>query len=308
MTSFGPRILALLAAIAVGACGGTPPQTQAPSSRPVDTSGSADALLARAIDTYAATRDPAQALAYIQSAAQRAPKRPELVWLHAHFCGQVAGCDAAAVETQLRKLDADNGVVWMGPLSRALQARDAAAQEQVLEAIGRSKTVDVYWTTLVSRTALALHEANPGKTRGVDDPLTTALNTSVEQFSMIVIAALRPLAAACSKERVQRVATANRCLQVARVLQQGDTYVAAGIGLGIEERIASPGSASADDVNKRVRVARYQQETASRIMDSQVDRQALSKQLIKLMQSLRREQEIYGAVLRWAGQPLTPPD
>jgi hypothetical protein len=306
MTIFSPRILALAAAIALAACGSTPPRTPAPS-RPADTSGSADTLLARAIDAYAATRDPAQALAYVRSAAERAPKRPEVVWLHAHFCGQVAGCEAADIETQLRKLDGGNGIVWMGPLMRALQERDTAAQEHVLEAIGRSKSVDVYWTTLVSRTALALHEANPAKAHGIDDPLTTALNTSVAQFSQIAIAALRPLAAACSKERVQRVATANRCLRVARVLQQSDTYIAAGVGLGIEERIASPGSASAKDVNERVRVARYQQETAGRILDSQVDRQALSKQLIKLMQSLRREQEVYGAVLRWAGQPLAPP-
>lgn len=296
----------LLVALALSACSGTPGPTRTPAQADQPT-GTADALLAKAVETYAATRDPAQVIAYVQSAAEQAPKRPELVWLHAHFCAQVAGCDAPAVETRLRKLDADNGIAWMGPLSRALRERDSAAQDQVLEALGRSERIDVYWTALVSRAAAALHAANPTLTQGIDDPLTSALNKAVEQLSQISIAALRPLVAACSKERVQRVTTANRCLQVAQVLQRSDTYIAAGVGLGIEERTAPSSSPSARALSERIRIARYQQETAGRIMESQVDRQALSRELIKLMQSLRREQEVFGAVLRWAGQPVTPP-
>jgi hypothetical protein len=298
--------IALLAALALAACAGAPTSTQAPAPANQPT-GSADALLAKAIETYAATRDPAQTLPYVRGAAEQAAKRPELVWLHAHFCGQVAGCDAPAVETQLRKLDAANGIAWMGALSRAQQQRDNAAQDKVLEALGRGERIDVYWTTLVSRTAVALHTANPSQTKGIDDPLTSALNLAVEQLSQVAIAALRPLAGACGRERVQRVTTANRCLQVAQILQRSDTYIASGVGLGIEERVAPAGSASAQAVSERVRITRYQQETAGQIMESQVDRQALSRELIKLMQSLRREQEVFDAVLRWAGQPVTPP-
>ena len=306
MTIFTSRVAPVLAAFALSACAGAPNPAQppAPSS---NVTGNADTLLAKAMETYAATRDPAQVIAYVRGAAEQSPKRPELVWLHAYFCAQVAGCDAPSVESQLRKLDAANGIAWMGALSRALQQRDSAAQDQVLEALGRSERIDVYWTTLVSRTALALHAANPTQAHGLDDPLTNALNKAVEQLSQTSITALRSLAAACSKERMQRVATGNRCLRVAQILQQSDTYMAAGVGLGIEERIAAPGSPSAQAVDERIRIARYQQETAGRIMDGQVDRQALSRQLIKLMQSLRREQEIFSAVLRWAGAPVTPP-
>lgn len=306
MTIFSLRALSVLAALALGACAGAPSSTQTPSpaNRPT---GSADTLLAKAMQTYAATRDPAQALPYARGAAEQAPRRPELAWLHAHFCAQVAGCDAPAAESQLRKLDAANGIAWMGALTRAQQQRDNSAQDQVLDALGRSQRIDVYWTTLVSRTAVALHDANPSQTKGIDDPLTSALNLAVEQLSQLAITTLRPLATACSKERVQRAATANRCLQVAQVLQRSDTNIAAAVGLGIEERVAPPGSASAIALSERVRIARYQQETAGSILESQVDRQALSRELIKLMQSLRREQEVFGAVLRWAGQPETPP-
>jgi hypothetical protein len=300
------RKAVMLAALALTACASSPKSEQTPASS-FKPAGNADLLLARAIETYAATRDPAQVLPYARGAAEQAPKRPELVWLYAHFCAQAPGCDAAAAETQLRKLDAANGVAWMGALSRAMQQRDTSAQEQVLEALSRSERIDVYWTALVSKTGVALHETSSNQTKGIDDPLTSSLNKAADQLSQIAIAALRPIVAACGNERIQRAANANRCLRVAQILQQSDTYIAAGIGLGIEERVATPGTPTALAVNERVRITRYQQETAGRILESQVDRPALSRQLIKLMQSLRREQEVFGAVLRWAGQPTTPP-
>lgn len=303
---FSLAAILLLGALVLSACTSAPSPTPAPVATSKVT-GSPDALLAKAIETYAATRDPAQVIVYVRGAAEQTPKQPELVWLYAHFCRQVSGCDAPAIETQLRKLDGANGIAWMGALMRAQQQRDSAAQDQVLDALGRSERIDVYWTTLVSRTAVALHDAYPTQTHGLDDPLSAALNKAVEQFSHIAITTLRPFASACSKDRVQRAATWNRCLRVAQILERSDTYIAAGIGLGIEERTAAPGTAAARAVTERVRTTRYQQETASRIMDSQIERQALSRELIKLMQSLRREQEIFSAVLRWAGQPVTPP-
>jgi hypothetical protein len=42
-------------------------------------------------------------------------------------------------------------------------------------------------------------------------------------------------------------------------------------------------------------------------MESQEDRAALSNELIELMRSLPREQDVFLAVLRWARQPTTPP-
>jgi len=87
---------------------------------------------------------------------------------------------------------------------------------------------------------------------------------------------------------------------------RGDSYIAESVGLGIAERLAPPNSLQAGAVANQIRRARYQRDTAGQIITEQVERDKFSHEMIKLMSSLRREQDVFLAVIRWGGQPLDP--
>ena len=111
----------------------------------------------------------------------------------------------------------------------------------------------------------------------------------------------------CSVARAVNPSVAARCLRISEAMLRGDTYMAEGVGLGIRERLASPGTPGATAVAEMIKISRYQRDTATTIMESQVEREKLSRELVNLMQKLRREQDVFVAVIRWGGQPVLPP-
>jgi hypothetical protein len=115
------------------------------------------------------------------------------------------------------------------------------------------------------------------------------------------------LANACSREVTRIENIAERCRKVAQVLQQGDTYAAEAVGLGIAQRAATEDSPAQIALAEHAAVLTYQHEASRTILSEQVEREKMSAELIELMKKLRREQDVSLAVLRWAGVPLTPP-
>lgn len=297
-----------LSAVLLAACAGSPPQ-QAPAPARVTGSGNADELAAAALTAWASDGGKAsQALAQIQRAAQREPQRPELTWLHARICMETPGCEPEAVEAQLRKLDPGSGTVWLGPLARAQARKDQVAEDQILEVMTKASHFNVYWTTLVaeltppvSRTpvATAVPQAAP-------TPLTNALNSTVSYLSRLTTRAFTPLSSACDAQQVREPGRRVRCDRIAQILQKSDTTLAEGVGLGIAQRLAVPNSAASMQITEKINTLSHLNQTSGTIVAAQVEKEKFSDQMLKLMSESKREQDVSRAILRWAGQPLTP--
>lgn len=296
-----------LLAVLLAACAGSP--TQQPAAPIVATSsGNADQLAANALNMWAGGGDGSRVLAQIDKAVQSAPQRAELVWLQLRICMDVPGCEPQPIEAQLRGLDPDSGVVWLGPLARAQARRDARAEEQILDVMSKAAHFNIYWTTLiarltppVSRTPAATSIAQPAPT-----PLTNALNATIGWLSSLAIPVFTPLSTACDEQHVREPATRMRCELIAQTLQKSDTNLAEGLGLGIAQRLVVPNSGASMQLIDKVNTLRYQNQASGAVVAAQVEKDKFSEQMLKLMAQLKREQEVSKAILRWAGQPLTP--
>jgi hypothetical protein len=303
----GPLLLSAL--VFLTACAGPSAKRDTADSRgaPRALSGNADELAGDALQAFA-NRDGQQALAAIARANVIAPNRPELAWLHARICTVTPGCAPEPIETRLRKLAPENGVVWLGPLARAQARQDKRAAEQILEAMGQAERFDLYWTLLVSRLTAARYARSPqpGTPGALPQPLTAALNATTEALSAAVVPAFKPLSTACDLARVQDPTTRTRCQRIAEAMQRSDTTLVEGLGLGMAQRIATPGTPEAVVLDERVAALSYRSQAAGALVREQVERDKFSAEMLELMKKLPREQDVSLAILRWAGQPLLP--
>ncbi len=301
--------LALIAVALSAGCGSTPPQqprTGSPPQRSTPPRSQGDAIVA-ALRGSQVERNPARAFAHIQTALEQAPERKELVWLAARLCVDVPRCEPQVYESRLRKLDPGNGVVWMGPLADAQARGDDAAETQILEALSRESRFDVYWNTLLAQGALALSaQSREPAPKMLNGPLANAIIEVSGWLTAVAMPSFTSIANACSHERTRVAAVAERCRNVSKVLQNGDTYAAEAVGLGIAQRAARADSPSIVALAEHAAVLSYQHDTAGEILGYQVEREKMSAERIELMKKLRREQDVSIAVLKWAGVPLTP--
>ena len=297
-----------LSAVLLAACAGSPTQKSAAPAR-VAGSGNADELAAAALTSWGGDGvKGSQALAQIQRAAQSAPQRPELLWLQARICMDTPGCEPESVEAQVRKLDPESGTVWLGPLARAQARKDARTEEQILEVMTKASHFNVYWTTLVahltppvSRTPVATALTQPAPT-----PLTNALNSTIGYLSRMTTQAFTPLSVACDAQQVQEPGRRVRCDRIGQILQKSDTTLAEGVGLGIAQRLAVPNTLASMQITEKINTLSHQNQSSGAIVAAQVEKEKFSDQMLKLMSDLKREQDVSRAILRWAGQPLTP--
>ncbi len=200
---------------------------------------------------------------------------------------------------RLRKLDPGNTAVWLAPLARAQTDKDMRSEAEILDTIGKGERFDVYWNSLLWRLTQVRASAAPKDQRL---PTTAALNDVAKMLSAVILPSLQPLANACSSERVSQSIVAARCKQVARVLENGDSYAAEAIGLGIEQRIYPEGSPEGVALADRIQNLRYRRDTAAAVIESQVEREKFSLQYLELLKKLRREQDVTDAILRWSGE------
>jgi hypothetical protein len=305
--SIGPILLAAL--LALTACAGQSPQrgTASSTASARTPTGNPDELAGEALQALADGNGQG-ALAAIARANVLAPNRPELAWLHARICTVSAGCESEPLEARLRKLAPDNAVVWLGPLARAQGRHDRRVEDQVLEAMSRAQRFDLYWTGLVWRlsTASSARTPPPSDPKAPVLPLTQALDRMTEALSSAVTPAFKPLNAACALDRTQDPATRTRCERIAEAMQRSDTTLVEAIGLGIGQRLATPGSPTATVLEERGATLSYRSQAAGAVVRSQVEREKFSAQMIELMKKLPREQDVSVAILRWAGEPLLP--
>jgi hypothetical protein len=299
----------LFSLLALSSCGSQPERAATQPAKPVAAKeAAADALLVQALSRRSADPGSPQGLQSAKQAAERAPDRKDIAWLHMQFCQQVSGCNAAELATRLRKLDPDNGNAWLGALSRAQQQNDTLAQDKILDQLSRSRHFNIYWNTLVAKTAVAMSSEIPPSTdpKQPAQPLTQSMNQAVNWVSAVAVESFQPLAETCDAVRTMNGSVAQRCAQIAAALQRSDTYIAEGIGLGIAQRLTTAGTPSAQKVNTRIDTTRYQRDATAQIMEVQLEREKFTRELLNLMASLPREQDVFIAVMRWAGEPLEP--
>lgn len=312
-TAFSLRTTAAIGAAALllvtSGCGTTPPQQRNSKPAPAESlrATPADLLLADAMRRQF-VEGAGAALLLVEGAAQKAPDRPDIVWLQIALCRMVPGCQPEPLEARLRRLDPGNGIVWLGPLAKAQQQRDVAAENEILDVMSRSQRFDIYWNSLAAHIAVARSQDPSLKTTVLSGgPLTSSLNDVIGWLSSVALPALSPIGMSCSTQRAANPTIASRCLGVAQAMQRGDTYIAEGMGLGIAQRLAPPASPQSVATDEQILLSTYQRDTAGQIMNNQIERERFTQQLIKLMSSLHREQDVFVAVIRWAGQPLMPP-
>lgn len=303
------RPILLAVSIALSACAGPAPQrgTAASTASTGAPSGNADELAGYALQALA-ERDGPSALAAIARANLISQNRADLAWLHVRICAVTPGCVPEPVDARLRKLAPDNGVVWLGPLARAQARQDKRVEEQILEAMSRAQRFDLYWTTLVWRLSVARNAKSPapGTPGASPQPLTEALDKTTENLSAAVVPAFKPLSTACAIERTQDAAPHARCDRIAQAMQRSDTTLVEGLGLGMAQHLAAPGSPAAVVLDERIAALSYRSQAAGAVVREQVERDKFSAQMIELMKKLPREQDVSLAILRWAGQPLLP--
>ena len=288
------------------ACGGQPTQHATTAKPAVDPRGP-DAMLVDAMRRHTQQGDFAAALQLVKSAAEKAPDRKDIVWLYSQLCSQANGCQPESAESHLRKQDPQNAAVWLGPLSRARLRKDVAAENEILEAMSRAERFDIYWNSIVSKMALVASAdvaAHLGPT--TPDVVTTSLNDVIGWLSAVDLPRFAPLSESCSAARTTNPTIAARCAKIANVLMNGDSYIAESVGLGIAERLAPANSPQAAQIAERIKRARYQRDIAGQIIAGQLERDKFSRELIKLMATQRREQDVFLAVIRWGGQPIEP--
>jgi hypothetical protein len=301
-TLLSPALLCFLAA-----CSSQPAQPTSTASKAAAEARNPDALMVDAMRRHTQQQDFGAALQLVKLAAEKAPERRDIAWLYSQLCSQANGCQAEGIESRLRRLDPANASVWLAPLSRARLRGDVAAENEILEAMAKGERFDIYWNSLISKMAVvagADATAHLGPT--TPDVLTTSLNDVIGWVSAVALPRFSPLSESCSNERAANPAIAQRCARIAAILMRGDSYIAESVGLGIAERLAPPNSPQAANVAAQIRRARYQRDTAGQIIAGQVERDKFSREMIKLMATQRREQDVFLAVIRWGRQPTEP--
>lgn len=302
--SIHPFLLA--AVIALSACAGPAPQRGTAGSTRTP-SGNADELAGNALQAYV-ERNGQTAVAAIARSNLVAQNRPELAWLHVRICEVTPGCEPEPVDARFRNLAPDNGMAWLGPLARAQARQDKRVEEQILEAMSHAQRFDLYWTTLIWRLSVARNAKSPpaGSPGASPQPLTDALDRTTESLSAAVVPAFKPVHTACALDRTQDAATRARCDRIAQAMQHSDTTLVEGLGLGLAQQLATPGSPEAMVLEERVATLSYRNQAAGAVVRSQVERDKFSTQMIELMKKLPHEQDVSVAILRWAGEPLLP--
>jgi hypothetical protein len=296
------RLTALSALAVLGLAGCATPAPQPDREGAAAVLRDPDQLAAHALKSWRVDGDAQRALASIARATELAPDRKDLMWLHVRLCNESRGCEPEPVEARFRKADPQNGAVWLGVLGRSQARRDTRAEDQIIEAMSRAQNFDVRWTSSLWR----LTEAIRSTMGTTERPVATALDQATELLSAIAVPALAPLSAACSPENTRDSNRAIRCERIAQALQNSDTTLAEGVGLGIARRIAAPGSVAAATLDERVTTLTYRSQVAGSVIRSQVEREKFAVEMLELLKKLHREQDVSLAILRWAGEPLSP--
>jgi len=239
-------------------------------------------------------------LSLIARAAEAAPDRADLTWLHARLCTQHDSCDPTPILVHLRSLDPKNGVAWIGPLGRRSDPGTPEQTRASLTGVANSDRFDVYWNSLVAHTMAAMV-----RTGTVDTP--TALSAALGGTAAQALPAYTPLTAACKGASLEDPKILDECRRVSAVLRRGDTYLSEMVGTAIAKKVWTATDPEYRDALAARRTAHYRM-----VMDSQIAvrgmwNEEFASRYLSLVASHRTEQEVALAQITDAGIAPDPP-
>jgi len=257
----------------------------------------ADSLAVAALLSLESKSDRAWPL--IQKAVAKAPDRAELVWLQIEICRNTNHCDSAPLESRLQSLDGGNGFGWTGSLARATASKDDAARLAALEAIGKSKRFNIYWTSLNARLSLA----------AVKTKALTFLEASriiAAGLASQVLPAYGQLTASCRGEQLNDAELLSACRGIASALEQGDTYLTEMIGVQIAQTVWPEESPQWQAAAQDRRIYEYTSARWAKVTGGLAEA-TMAERYLLLCAQYQREQDIWRAQLIDAGENPDPP-
>ena len=270
--------------------------------------GTADALAAAALLKRFGAETDSGAYALIARAVELAPTRGDLAWLAVRLCMAAADCNPLAGEQHLRSADPANAAGWMGALLRARTANNESAVDAALAALGSTQRFDVYFNPLIVATSRELAAASStGRPQKDQNILANATVTMISIVAATVLPALQPFAQSCRGRELELPGRLERCRHAAQVYERGDTYIAEGFGLSMEQRLWPAFSPEAHAVEERRRVLQYRLEESNRLPVALSKAADLPTDYLEVLQTHAREQDAALVYLQRAGVPTDPP-
>jgi hypothetical protein len=246
-------------------------------------------------------------LQLISRAAELAPQSAAIGWLHLQLCAATLGCDARDLATVLRWVDPANSAPWMGQLAAAHKDRDSVEVERLLADMARGTRFDLYYNQIIvlmfDALSAARHEI-PGSVTSSDRATLTALSAVV---SGEIIPPFSPLIDAC-REAGPLPGRREDCLQLAKIMQRGDTVMVQMVGFRIEKHFVAPDSKEGRNLAERRRLLEWRSSSANKLDDSILPwtQNARVRTRINEMRLRPREEDVCIALLRDRKLPLEP--
>lgn len=256
-----------------------------------------DSLAAAALLTQLTDGTRAEQLAARASAA--APKRPDLIWLHAQLCQGVPNCDRKPIDAKLQTLDPENGAPFLPRLQEVRAGTEPAETDRLLAAVAASKRVDFYWNPLIAHlTPAVLH------TKAL--PPAQSVVAVIGAAGVVVIPPVAGASLPC-RDWIPREERRAQCKAIARAFLQGDTAVAVAAGQSMTLGLWPEDSPEAIAAKEARRALTYQVSTNGTQVARQLLDEASVRRYLEKLSRYRREQEMIVAELVEAGRSLTPP-
>ncbi len=270
--------------------------------------GGADALATAALVKAFGMKSDNGALDLARRGIELAPAREDLVWLAARLCANAEGCDPAIYEERLQKVDPRNGAAWLGALARARAGKNEDAVNEALKRIAGSQRLDLYFNSLIVATTRPFYAARQTANHP-NDPAALG-HAVVEMAGMLagtVLPPFQPLGSSCREDALRIAGRIELCRAVARVFEQGDTFIAERVGLDIEQGLSPVGSKEAEAVAARSRSLQYRFEEWTRLSMDPARPTVLPPDYLDVLQQHEREQDVAVVYLTRAGIALEPP-
>lgn len=261
------------------------------------------ASLSTAALIHLSQNDKPKALALAEGAVTLAPSDPAIAWLFLNICGMSEDCDSTDRTARLLDLDSRNAAAHYPTLVRARANKDSAAEDQALAAMADSGYFDVYWSRLIVRVADTL--AAP---RGRKGPLRGTQWAASDAVGWLAAAAIPPFSATsetCKGERLLRTDVMGWCQKLVEVMENGDTFIAQGIGHGIGSRVFDASDPRFALVEERRRQSRYLRDAVGLHVEETMSTPKQANAWLDRFRLHRREADVYRA---WLVELGIPPD
>lgn len=242
----------------------------------------------------------------LKRALQFAPQDPLVLWVAAsNACVVKPGCaDPVALKT-LQGIDADNVAVWLLAFPTGGSAEKSRA---IIARMALATHYNDYWAPDVVALYHALESMPVPKeiTQQGIDTAAARINFSTSIASTLLPAALQRLSTFCNSADAKDAALVEDCLNVARKLESGGTFISQAVGFSIEEALLQPG-VDRDVMQARQRSAAWQKDQFFELSARFAHDTPLTQSYVRLLDNEKNELATVIALLHERNLHTDPP-